>query len=236
MNNEYHHALKDLYSYGTTYSPRGFKTKELLNYTLTLHNPKERISTLNPLHTRIDYAMAELEWYLSGSNRITDLPEKYQRIWKQFSDDGVHCNSAYGQYIFPRQWKWTIETLKQDNDTRQALININQPYHKSSITKDFPCCIAMQFFIRDSELDMIVNFRSNDINLGWKNDIFTMSALQEILAYKINVPLGTFHIVSNSLHIYERDFKLAEEVLNKPLIENVEYNIPVKQLVKKYKL
>lgn len=197
------------------------------------------VSTLKPFHTRIPYAEAELAWYLSGSDRIADLThpttgKSFARLWKQFSDDGERVNSAYGQYLFNQrfdmviptkhdgdtgyisnanQWLWAIDKLQKDPDSRQVVLNVNQVKHKAVPTKDFPCCICLQFTIRDSELCATAVFRSQDVNTGLRNDVFTMHGLQMVMAKELRLPCGRFTNVALNLHIYGRDIEDAKAAL-----------------------
>ncbi|CEF28994.1 Thymidylate synthase (fragment) [Xenorhabdus nematophila str. Websteri] len=59
-------------------------------------------------------------------------------------DENGNINSNYGYYVFYEpielylnQYNWVISVLKKNKDSRRAIININQSYHKSE-TKDFP--------------------------------------------------------------------------------------------------
>jgi thymidylate synthase len=198
------------------------------------------VSTLKPFHTRLKYAEAELAWYLSGSDRIADLvhpatKKSFAKLWEQFSDDGVRVNSAYGQYLFNQrfdmtvvarhegdtgyyatdinQWMWAVDKLRKDPDSRQVVLNVNQVKHKIIPTKDFPCCICLQFTIRDNALCATAVFRSQDVNTGLRNDVFTMHGLQMAMAKELGYPCGRFTNIALNLHIYERDVKNAKAVL-----------------------
>jgi len=226
MNDEYKEAISKIMYYGLESAPRGMKTKEIFANTLTIDNPKRRLVTLEGLKTVRAYAFSELIWYLKGTNKISELPENYQRIWTTFSDDGHTVNSAYGHRIFGEhkaflnQFKWCKEKLQTDKHSRQAIININSVIDKASLTKDFPCCISSQYFIRGEKLNNIVVFRSQDANLGLKNDVFTFSAIQELMAINLGIEMGTFTMISSSLHLYEKDFQKAEDLLKSPNIND----------------
>jgi thymidylate synthase len=51
--------------------------------------------------------------------------------------------------------------LLNDKDSRQAVINFNQPKHKQKEVKDFPCTETLTFLIRDNKLEVINKMRSN---------------------------------------------------------------------------
>jgi len=204
------------------------------------YQDKHFVSTLKPFHTRVPYAEAELAWYLSGSDRIADLVhpvtrKSFTKLWEQFSDDGIRVNSAYGQYLFSQrfdmtvpskhegdtgyyvtdinQWIWAVDKLRKDSDSRQVVLNVNQVKHKAVPTKDFPCCICLQFTIRNGGLCATVVFRSQDVNTGLRNDVFTMHGLQMAMADELSRPCGRFTNIALNLHLYERDVEAAEAAL-----------------------
>jgi len=55
--------------------------------------------------------------------------------------------------------------------------------------------------------------RSSDVIFGIAYDVPAFTLFQEILANELGVGIGTYTHVSNSLHIYERHFELAEKIL-----------------------
>jgi thymidylate synthase len=166
--------------------------------------------------------VAELLWYLSGNDK-TEWISKYSNFWKSISDDGVHANSAYGARLFAKhpkiaggrfsQWEYIIGELKKDPDSRRAVMHLRVPDDSIDAKLDVPCTLALQFFIRDGKLHQIVNMRSSDVIFGIAYDIPAFTLFQEILANELGVELGTYTHMSNSLHIYERHFGMAETIL-----------------------
>ena len=62
-------------------------------------------------------------------------------------------NSNYGYYVFKKktqegksQLQWVRENIIENQETRQAVININEIEHKKP-TKDFPCTLGLVFHI-----------------------------------------------------------------------------------------
>ena len=218
FNNIYYNLLLRLWAYGDTVQPRGMKVKELMCVKFELQEPKDNIITLPEFKTNIEYAEEELRWYYSGSNDI-NFSETIKKTWKQFSDDGVHVNSAYGYRIFGNnpgfvnQWEWVKETLKNDRDSRRCVININSYFDKDKPTADFPCTIACQVFIRDNKLYWITMLRSQDIYLGMRNDVYCFTKMQQRLAAELNVLCGSYFHICNSLHIYEQHFEKVIKLL-----------------------
>lgn len=158
------------------------------------------------------YAVGELAWYLSGSNRMEDIAQ-YAKKWAEISDDGVTSNSAYGYRIFSKfgydQWAYVKELLKKDPNTRQAVIHIKDADNRP--TKDTPCTVYLQFLLREGKLHLSVHMRSNDIWMGVPYDMFSFCFLQVKMAMELGVKVGHYTHYAGSLHLYARDFETAKK-------------------------
>lgn len=203
-------------------APRGQRIKEKLGVSFTIENPRDRIPYVAGRKFSISYMTAELLWYLSG-NCSTEWISKYSAFWKDISDDGSTANSAYGARLFrhhPKiaqgrfsQWSYILSELRRDPDSRRAVLHLRVPDDSIDARLDVPCTLSLQFFIRDKKLHMIVNMRSSDLVFGIAYDIPAFTLFQEILAGQLKVGLGSYTHMSNSLHIYERHFKMVENIL-----------------------
>lgn len=203
-------------------APRGQKVKEILGASFTILNPRDRIPYVAGRKFSVTYMVAELLWYLSGNNE-TEWISKYSAFWKDISDDGITANSAYGARLFQRhpkiaqerfnQWEYVIEELTRDPDSRRAVMHIRVPDDSIDAKLDVPCTLALQFFIRDGKLHQVANMRSSDVIFGIAYDIPAFTLFQELLANELGVGMGTYTHTSNSLHIYERHFEMAQRIL-----------------------
>jgi thymidylate synthase len=75
---------------------------------------------------------------------------------------------------------------------------------------------------REGRLHLIVQMRSNDVVWGLPYDIFLFTMLQEMLALRLGLGLGVYIHSVGSLHLYEKHFKLAENVLSDPPPNTIE--------------
>lgn len=228
----YVNAFKKIILHGEHSSPRGMNVYEVSPAILILKNPRNRLLSFNKMRNIKRYCYGEALWYLSGSNRL-DFIEQYSKFWKQISDDGITCNSAYGKYIFrdtyvtsdydiTNQWDFVKNTLREDTYSRQAIVHI-KPIQTLK-TKDVVCTLTLQFMIRNDKLDLIVEMRSNDFVKGLTYDVFQFTLLQELMAAELGISLGRYIHIANNLHIYEKDMQMLEEMIvsginknNKPL-------------------
>lgn len=181
---------------------------EIINAVTVITDPRQGFVKSKERDLSIKYAIGELLWYLSGSNKLEDI-SPYSSAWKNLSDDGNTVNSAYGYRIFNKfgfnQWEHVAKLLQKDPLSRQAIIHIKEP--SNAPTKDLPCTICIQYLIRDNKLHSTVYMRSNDIWLGFPYDVFNFTSLQVLMAMELGVPVGEYTHIAGSLHLYERNVK-----------------------------
>lgn len=198
-------AYNTVLTYGEEVSSRIGKTKHLTNVTIEIDNPNHNVC-LNPeRNLSLKYLIAELKWYMSGSNKVDDI-SKYAKMWKDLSDDGETVNSAYGYRIFHQfgfdQLEYCVNKLKKNPHDRQAVIHIKEASDKP--TKDTPCTCLIQFTVYKSRLNAHVYMRSNDIWLGLPYDVAFFTTLQQFVSDKIGIPVGKYYHTVGDLHLYEK--------------------------------
>lgn len=182
-----------------------------------------------------DYIQRELDWYMSQSLNVYDIPGKIPAIWKDVADRDGFINSNYGWCIYSEencnQYRNCLKQLLEDKDTRRACMIYNRPsmqydYHSNGMS-DFMCTFATQQFIRQGQLVYLVYMRSNDAVFGYRNDY----AFHRTVADKLNEDLkangyeltDTPKIIWNagSLHVYPRHWKFIEQYYDSQLHENI---------------
>lgn len=217
-------------------SPRGQKIKERLAVTLELKNPRARLLSCKKRNTNYGFAVGEFLWYWQGKQDLSTMLY-YNKRMKDYSDDGLTLNSAYGHRLkkvevsYPginvesgNQWDICKHTLLQDSDSRRAVMTINWPKDEAKAvfegSKDVPCTLSLQFFIRNNRLDLHVHMRSNDVMWGLTYDLFSFTLFQECMLLDLqkeekfkDLKLGRYYHTAGSLHLYEPHFKQAEEIV-----------------------
>ena len=185
---------------------------EITDAVFCIEDPTRNIVTSPIRKMPMRYAVGELAWYLSGSNKASDIG-CFAKKWLEISDDGETNNSAYGYRIFTKfgfdQWKHVKNMLQKDPNSRQAVIHIKDADNKP--TKDTPCTVYLQFFIRNGKLNLSVHMRSNDIWMGVPYDMFSFCFLQMKMAMELGVEIGEYHHYAGSLHMYARDWEAAKK-------------------------
>ena len=199
-------------------NPRNLFIHEDLGFSARIENPSDRLISIPERHWDIVYGLGEFIWYVTGSNSL-DFINYYAPSYTRFSDDGETLYGAYGTRLFKSTiYKYSanllpesgirsiIRKLRQDPDSRQALSVIWREDDMHLLkTKDLPCTVALQFFIRDNKLCMITTMRSNDVWLGATNDIFCFTMMQELIASELGIEMGFYQHNAGSMHMYEND-------------------------------
>ena len=181
-------------------------TKALFNIGFTIEDPTNKVITNKERNWNEEYAAAEWAWYLSGDPRVTMLGELYGKIpaiWKNMADKNGEVNSNYGyQWRRNDQLENVINILEHGYDTRQAAISIYDGKEINKYEFDTPCTYAIQFTVVQGKLYMSVYMRSNDLWYGFCNDQYQFASLQELVAERLNLPVGTYYHHAHNLHLY----------------------------------
>ncbi|WP_077302521.1 thymidylate synthase [Virgibacillus pantothenticus] len=225
--NNFHEAyietLGDVYHKPQFYNaPRGNKSREKLNYHLTIQNPIERVCYLPSRKTNIVFNFAEVLWYLSGDNSL-DFIGYYNKKMHEYSMNGkTLTGTAYGPKIFEfgnakiNQWTQMKELLtNKDPDSKRAFIQI---FDATELViennMDISCTLGLQFFVREGKLYMASYMRANDAFRGMVSDIFSFTFIQELMARELDLEIGEFFHNVGSIHIYQPDDNWTDKVLH----------------------
>lgn len=200
-------------------------TVDLDNIIFTLTDLNNNIATVRDIS--FEYLCGEILWYITARNDI-DFIHKFSTFWSRLSDDGIKCNSAYGDILFKRhgfnQVEKIIELLSIDKDSRRAVLNFNVPNKNVIETNDEICTIALILKVKNDKLNCTGIMRSNDIYLGLPYDVAFFTSLQKYIANRLSIDCGEYtHFVTN-LHCYNRDLDKIADISQKREWSNVKFN------------
>jgi thymidylate synthase len=177
-----------------------------------------------------DYVKRELDWYLSQSLYVNDIPPPVPKIWQAVASKEGQINSNYGYLIFSdenhKQYVHVRNELLANPNSRRAVMiytrpSMHQDYNRGGMS-DFICTNAVQYVIRDDTVHAIVQMRSNDAWAGYRNDFAWQKYVLEKLTSEVSVMSGNDYGVGSiiwqvgSLHLYSRQFYLIEHYLKTP--------------------
>lgn len=199
--------LRDkLLTEGRCVSPRGQKTLELPAVTTVLTDPTRPapVGVGRGLVPRIGVCEGV---HLTGGHSDADQLVNCAKNFEMFVEgpSGHRLMGAYG----PRahgQWQRVIQQLADDNDTRQAGLNLWRKDELAVPSKDVPCTLSLYYQIRDNKLEAFTTMRSNDLVWGTPYDWMQFTYAQRALADSLGVGLGPYTHHTYSLHAYvDRD-------------------------------
>lgn len=200
---------------------RNGTTREILHAALSINDPVQKWVSCRTPPISIGYALADLIWILAGSDDAQVI-NYWNTALPNYAGEYRYYPGAYGNRIFYKhginQLEKVYETLKNNPESRQAVIiiwdpKIDLPYCDGfSNNKDIPCNICSLIKVRNGKLEWTQIMRSNDLVLGLPYNIVQFTSIQEILASWLNVEVGTYNHISDSLHIYEE--KLTSSGMN----------------------
>lgn len=178
-----------------------------------------------------DYINREVEWYLTGSTNINDIYGRDREppaAWKYAANEHGEINSNYGHLIldplYHNQFENAVNELVRNPDSRRACMVYNRPsiwaeYNENG-KSDFICTNAVTYYIRNDELQAVVQMRSNDVVFGYKNDYAWQRFVMQMICDRLNTHLdrmfeediqpGFLHWQVQNLHVYERHFNLVK--------------------------
>jgi thymidylate synthase len=161
-------------------------------------------------------------WILLGRNDAAFL-RYWNRQLDKFGGVGMHYYGAYGRrlriHFSIDQLGTAYEALKANPDTRQIVLQIwdvrsDFPFENGEPrSEDIPCNLISLVKLRNGRLEWMQVLRSNDFFLGIPHNFVQFTYLQEILAGWLNVEVGTYNQVSDSLHIYTGDMEKIDQSL-----------------------
>lgn len=128
----------------------------------------------------------------------------------------------YGVRTAAQLWP-TLEKLVADPTTRQAVMSMwDADLDLAGGHRDHPCTLGITFRVRPPKftaglrvrprprLNMTVHMRSNDVYLGWSNDVVQFSLLHLTVAAILGLDAGRYVHHSDSMHLYESNVGIAE--------------------------
>lgn len=207
----YVRLLHDLLQNGERSAPRGRAIRE--KRPMVLRIPDARLGFVQDPTRKLSPGLMVVEpfqmvWGISVPDMLGAVAPNY----KQFVNPATgQMDGAYPPRI-AAQLPYMLDLLKRDPDTRQAVLSIYGPQDQHE-SRDVPCTETLQFFVRDSKLELLVNMRSSDAWLGIPYDFAQFTLLQLAVASDLEIEPGQFTLTAGSSHIYERDVERIERFL-----------------------
>ncbi|MFN8473879.1 MAG: thymidylate synthase [Anaerolineae bacterium] len=193
---------------------RGGSTVELLHAVFCIGDPRQRwiVSRHPPLNPA--FAIAEVIWILNGRNDAKFL-NYWNRQLPKFAGYSDIYHGAYGfrlrRHFGVDQLERAFLALQNNSSTRQVVLQIWDPAidfpnpDGEPVNPDIPCNILSMLKVRNGKLEWLQVMRSNDIFRGLPHNVVQFTSLHEIVAGWLGIEVGSYHHLSDSLHLYQND-------------------------------
>lgn len=207
VNHALPRALALLRDKGKPIAPRSMPTLEIEGPFATTYTHPQEMVLFGPVRDANPFFhFFEALWILAGRDDVKFLAWFLPGM-AEFSDDGYKFHAPYGYRLRhgfgDDQIEQAITKLREDPDSRQAVMSIWSPRLDWLRTKDVPCNDMLMFKVRDGALRMTVCNRSNDAVLGaYGANVVQFSTLLVYMAARIGVSVGSYTQVSDSFHVY----------------------------------
>jgi thymidylate synthase len=154
--------------------------QEKVNYRFIISKPKiEPITTLCKKRNEIIYDYSDKETVIFDNGDLVGI-KTLSKVWERIAnpDGTINANYVYMVYHLKdagnekfsetmlSQWEWAKDRLKRLYRTNQAYIHFNRPKDQWLLNKDQPCCMNIQFQIRDVAYKDVEGDKLEGVNVG----------------------------------------------------------------------
>lgn len=210
-------------------------TRYIQNVTEVYDLSKGELPIISLRPIKIDKAIGEALWiYRDASNNLVTLKTKYNIAWWDAWDIGDrtigHCyGSVIKQHdLFNKLLRDLAADLAAGSTSRRRIMSLWQQDSLDSVHGLDPCAFLTDWSLvgtgsEPRRLSLTLVQRSNDYIAAGHINKMQYVGLQMAVARHLGIEVGTFtHFIFN-LHIYDRHFVIAEEMLARA---NQEYPTP----------
>jgi thymidylate synthase len=209
VNDLYAKGLSMLVQHGRVEQTRAGKVLVMPEpVTSVYRKPRQRVLFNRTRDANPFFHVYEAMWMLAGKQDAGPLNIFVKDFGARFAEDDGTIHGAYG-----RRWRGAfgfdqlneiVAKLKQNPADRQCVLQMWSAHNDlRGAWRDRPCNTHCYFRILDGCLHMQINCRSNDIIFGaYGANAVHFSFLQEYLADRIGVEVGTMTQVSFNYHAY----------------------------------
>lgn len=209
----YVNILEHVWDHGVRRVPRDMATIDAGPTTIIMRDVHNALPLGTGRGVNPKIAAIEAMQLIAGIS-VPDMVVRASPNFEKYREPDGTFYGAYGIRV-GKQTEQVIRKLKEDRNTRQAVITLWNPFFDNSPgMHDYPCTVALHFDIRYSKLNMNVVMRSNDAWLGTPYDLFQFTQLQLTIARALCVNPGMYRHTAWSLHLYENNFDAVEEMIS----------------------
>jgi len=110
------------------------------------------------------------------------------------------------------QIAWVVERLRDDPECRSATVTTFQPLTDEAY---IPCVSMLDFWLPGGALELVVYAHSLDFGKKAYGNLVELARLQEHVASELSAPLGRLVVHVKSAHVYEPEFEVMAELVDR---------------------
>jgi thymidylate synthase len=184
---------------GKVVSPRGHHTREVLNVSMGVNNPRLMMIDMDDEDCLSFFNCFHLLFIDDNRKR------HYQDNWQHYPDFSPMISTVGSNFM--ERFANCINILKEDLDSRQAYLPI-----ANDTDNPHPCIADLSFHIREGKLRTTVGIRSMDFVNKLKWDMAIYSAVGIMMATALNIEPGPVIFNFTSLHYYLEDAEKFDQM------------------------
>lgn len=236
MQNTHFNKLEDAYlgllKHLISVDPNEMGDREDFGLTLTIEdinssNPSTNFKNIQGRDINYVFQESFAVWMLSGSNSVNHL-QFLTGSTKKY-DGSFDKNNSGRNVLYPRridnQLDEIVEELSENPMSRRATLMIlderdqeimNQKRHhgEDSCNKEYPCTIAVNYWIRDNKLNSDVMMRSNNAVTTICYDFTNFAHIQQYISKVLSVECGKMIYHMSNAHIFGKDYDRSLNIVN----------------------
>lgn len=190
--------------------------QEIIAHQFTVANPRSCLAANTVLPVNMAYCFGLLAWTLGGRNDVGPL-SYYRRGAMEYTDDQQTLSGAFGRRLlgFPGgdQLKAILDRIQADPGHRRTFAPILYPEDNFARSREYPCAVGVQLFLRDDKLTWLTVMRAQQAFTVLPYDAFLFMSLHQFTAASMGVGLGPYIHQSGTFHIYDSEADLVRRLL-----------------------
>jgi thymidylate synthase len=215
----YVQAVRTLVENGKEIEKSGKRIKEIFPAVFVLEDPYTGILCVEHRPYNPAFLVAETLWNLTGDS--ADWLSRYNAKYSKFFSNG-ELRSGYGHRLF--HWEGNpegtldqidliVRRLREEPFSQHGSATIFHPGYDLQNPVFVPCITRLQFKVREGRLFMSSYLRAQDVWLGFPYDVHLLLSLFQLVALRLDLPLGRYYHYCDVLRLYEVNYEAAAEPL-----------------------
>lgn len=217
---------------------------EAINFSFSFSPATDYVMTSGSRLFKPEKAAAMFFWYKNANAYDKSILDYFPEYMHCIDDGHKRFNSNYGAYAYKSGGlNFCVKELKKNHKSRRACFCINNnlvALDNSEIDK--LCTNAIQFFIRDARLEMVVQMRSSNFIKLLPYDAFMFSVFYFEVYKALNEKYvllrpGNIHMQIASLHYYIADYISVINIdeTSTTLVDFIDFNKDIDEIECKLK-